>query len=664
MLNTNYQLNFGVELESIFVFHEKLLIGQLRIDSGRRPFTKTNGAALDTPTVLGHQASIRKDLSDDVRAELRQGSRHYHLRHPYYTSWGLSTPRKQSASDVRPFIENRSEGMRMARERDHTIVRTYDLEPVRIAREVLLSDGAYDMWRASEHPSSSTGLQITVRSGESQYKPVLEFRDWHVTSDYSLSGLERDELAAYLEEYKVCSLRDGVGASPFSNGLSMNYITNLYRPASESASSPSQGDQVSGTDILSALDHYLTTIEQDLTPKQPRPNNTSSSSVIAQDGSVIGKRKAGPITHEPLSKRTRLSASPVLGEKQTGLPDVNAWDSFGVELVSSVLKPVAEDFETIARFCNLLKGERCHDHGATINDTCGLHVHLKPMGYGNEFDLNTVKHLAYLIAVYEKEIDTLHPFHRRTDAPHGATLYDFKSNTQKLRYDNFIHADFKLVQELISEKESLDELVWLMGEDKGYVVNFSNLLRNDAATDGPRTIEFRQHEGVLRGEMVEWWVKFCVGLLQLANHAATQVNTDGTPIGDFHKQCEIYPFSESNDCISVWDLFDLMDFPNEGRRYFQRRAAYFTHYKRNGHPTPEPDSPDYGYRGPQRYQTPDRPSYSDLTTLSYGDSGNSKTSSLARQIVARVNQHLDNIQSSYSPDDLVTISAHHSTVGS
>ncbi|MCJ1315412.1 mucin 5B, oligomeric mucus gel-forming [Xylographa vitiligo] len=663
MFHSNYQLSFGVELEFMFVFHEKLLIGQLRIDSGKRPFTKKDGAPLDTPTLLRHQASIQKDLPDEVREELRQGAQHYRFHHPHYPSWGLSTPRSQSAKDKRPFEKNRIEGMRMTRADDGTMIRTYDLEPIRMAREVLLSNGAYDMWRGSEHLSSITGLRIGTRSGAGQHKPVLEFKHWHVTSDYSLSGFDQDELAAYLEKYKVCNSRDGSGASPFSNGLATNSITHLYRPASDSSSSQSQDDLVSDADILSALDDYLTTVEPNLTAYQPEPSNAPTWSVNAQVGRVLGKRKPGPITNQPLSKRTRLSASPQLGQKQTGLPDVNDWDTYGVELVSSVLRPLPEDFETITRFCNLLKGEPCHDHGATINDTCGFHIHLKPDGDNNDFDLNTVQHLAYIIAIYEREIDTLHPFHRRTYAPYGATNYDFRSNTQKLQdYDGFLFEQFIKIQQLIGGTQNVLELQRLMGKGKGYVVNFSNLLRHDPATDGPRTIEFRQHEGVLRGEMVEWWVRFCIGLVQLAHHAATQLDAAGNPIVDFHQQCQIYPFQESNDQLSVWDLFDLVDFPEEGRRYFQRRAAYFADNPQNRDPTASVHSSYHGYKGPQRYRTPDPPSHSNLTSLSPSSSGNSKATSLVRQTITRVAQYRQNMQPRQVPD-LAAIVARHSAAG-
>ena len=299
------------------------------------------------------------------------------------------------------------------------------------------------------------------------------------------------------------------------------------------------------------------------------------------------------------------------------------------------------------RYADSFKSEHWHDHGATINDTCGLHVHLKPNGDDNDFDLNTVQHLAYIVATYEREIDKLHPFHRRTCAPRGASDNDLQPNTEKFRDDDgILFDDFKEYQTLITETRNMHDLQRLMGRGKGYVVNFSNLLRRRPATDGPRTIEFRQHEGVLRGEMVEWWVKFCIGLLQLANHAATQMDVDRNPIRDFHQQCKIYPFQEPDEQLSVWDLFDLMDFPKEGRRYFQRRAAYFAGYPRNRNLTASPHSSDYGYMAPRRYRTPDPPSQSDLSSPSPRGSGDPGASGLVGQIITSVNQYLQNTQPS------------------
>ena len=344
MLNSDYNLTFGVELELIFIFHEKLLVAQLRIEDGKRPYTKRSGKLLDGRSLLKYQATIRKDLTEAARVGLRQGPPYYADDHPIYSSWALTTKRGESARRRRPFKENCIEGMRLFRAEDDTLIRTYDLEPARLAKEVLLSNGAYDMWVPPRYPSQSTGLHIGIRSGEACHKPVTGFRNWHITNDFSLSGLERDELAAYLERYKVCSGRDGSGTSPFSNGLNLNFINNVYRPASDSGSARSGGsftadlnnllnqyrtnhtspnEQGLKGDVLSALDDYLNMAGQYLAVQQQGDNGSKTSSIVGQDGSVLGKRKPGPLTDEQLSKRTRLSGSPELSKKQTGLPDVN-----------------------------------------------------------------------------------------------------------------------------------------------------------------------------------------------------------------------------------------------------------------------------------------------------------------------------------------------------
>ena len=109
-----------------------------------------------------------------------------------------------------------------------------------------------------------------------------------------------------------------------------------------------------------------------------------------------------------------------------------------------------------------------------------------------------------MITIYETEVDKLHPFHRRTITPHAATNYDFKSNSQNFQdHDGSLPEKFINIQNRISKIQGMHNLQRLMGRGKGYVVNFSNLTRGDPSTDGPRTIEFRQHEGVMRGEMVE-----------------------------------------------------------------------------------------------------------------------------------------------------------------
>ena len=258
-------------------------------------------------------------------------------------------------------------------------------------------------------------------------------------------------------------------------------------------------------------------------------------------------------------------------------------DSYGIELVSPVLDVGQPAIDEINELCNMLKGQPCHDHGATINTTCGLHIHLKPRNA--DFDLPTLKHLAYVLVMYEVHIETLHPRYRRTNDGTSRPNFDHLSNIDRLIFEmDWDRRSLREIRQLIANIGDFRALEATIGHGKGSIVNFSNLLRL-GDEDGPRTLEFRQHEGVLRGEMVGWWMFFCAGLLHLAKHMAHNgMAPNGAAITDFEAQCQAYPFQEwdgeegntdirSN--MSVWDLFDLMDFPLDGRVYFQRRAAYF-----------------------------------------------------------------------------------------
>ena len=269
-------------------------------------------------------------------------------------------------------------------------------------------------------------------------------------------------------------------------------------------------------------------------------------------------------------------------------------DSYGIELVSPVLDQGTPALNDIRKFCSLLKGQPCHDHGATINTTCGLHIHLKPRK--TDFELPTLKHLAYILVMYEAQIETLHPRYRRTN--NGHNTFDRQTNIDDLIFRGENRRSLPEIRELIHIIGDTQALAAIMGRGKGRIVNFSNLLRV-RDENGPRTLEFRQHEGVLKAEMVVYWVCFCVGLLRLATDMAHKdVTATGAATTGFEAQCRIYPFQEwdgedntdirSN--ISVCDLFDLMNLPQDVRSYFQRRAAYFAPEYDGRRPIPAPAS--------------------------------------------------------------------------
>ncbi|MCJ1477022.1 hypothetical protein MMC13_005693 [Lambiella insularis] len=582
MINPDYALTFGVELELILVFHESLLIAQLRIDNGLPPLART-GKFIEGDRLRNWQGCLRKELSDANRKTLRQGAPHYGLTNPHYLGWGLTKlKRDRTSRPLDDVTDNRSEGARCCDNEDGEWVRTYDEEPLYIAKEALESGGTQDYWLVDGHfrDRDPRSRRFDIHDGELSSKPVTQFRNWHLTNDFSLSGLKRKELHNYLRQYKVSRYRDGSPETLFSIGMRNKTLSStLATPGAPIMNEPNSSIERDIDEMIDEARGRKTTARS---LARPDLFNTLEQNLESRRQPSAAELHHGNDSHmNSVSKsRKRKREWVYRGQIEEGFPNVNEWDTHGIELVSSVLEPTPTDFQTITDICDLIKGHPGQHHGATTNDTCGLHVHLKPKR--GDFDLPSLKHLAYIIVMYEQQIDTLQPFHRRTFMPmHGSGgTYDFCSN-----YSNFINpitsADRSLadIRGMISAVEDVEALDTLMGPGKRFVVNFGNLRRADPESQhGPRTLEFRQHEGALRGVMVAAWVQFCAALLRLANHAATQlVDLELNTVDDFEAQCQIYPFEEWNDDMNVWDLFDLMGVgcADDLRTYFQRRSAYF-----------------------------------------------------------------------------------------
>lgn len=82
---------------------------------------------------------------------------------------------------------------------------------------------------------------------------------------------------------------------------------------------------------------------------------------------------------------------------------------------------------------------------------------------------------------------------------------------------------------------------------------------------------------------MKWWVLFCVGLVRLAGAMAARYGVGASrgqqqqqPGGDDDGyKGEGYRFRWGHDCISVFDLLEMMEIGEEGTEYFRRRAALF-----------------------------------------------------------------------------------------
>lgn len=119
---------------------------------------------------------------------------------------------------------------------------------------------------------------------------------------------------------------------------------------------------------------------------------------------------------------------------------------------------------------------------------------------------------------------------------------------------------------------TLEGLVALMGGIEGLFVNWAGLLRPEAK--GPATLVFRQHEGSLYGDSVKWWVLFVTGLVGLAHRLAGEVAVDAGS-GEEGAGVKRFAFEEWHDNMSFVDLFEMMGFPSEGRRFLGSRVAFY-----------------------------------------------------------------------------------------
>ncbi|KAI9876784.1 MAG: hypothetical protein M1830_005710 [Pleopsidium flavum] len=276
-----------------------------------------------------------------------------------------------------------------------------------------------------------------------------------------------------------------------------------------------------------------------------------------------------------------------LRDRIADIKAANDWDSYGIELVSRVLPISDESFTEINTLLAAINGTPTSHHGAFPSRHCGMHVHV---GHPTQrFPLPTLQHLAYLLITYETQISAMHPSHRREGSE--AANVDIASNR-----DNFLLDPARIVKKLVFDPvtrtvsrknrwvtmQSLTEiravifakdmtlarLVNLMGGSKGHMVNFSYLLRKPGW--GPATLEFRQHEGCLYGPSVKWWVLFVTGLVRLADHLAN-INAIHTTTG---AGLVGYAFNEWHENMSFVDLFEMMDFPREGREYLGAQVAF------------------------------------------------------------------------------------------
>lgn len=143
MINEDFQITFGVELELVFTFHEDLLRAYLNS--------------------IHDNSHIVKDFSEEDRATMAKQLDVGWYDRPRYMGWGLTGQ-----------IQHPLVGWNSSR-----LLRTYGDEPMQIAREVLRKK-LYD---------------VGVHFDQAKQK---DFSRWHLTYDSSLVGVDKATLQAQL----------------------------------------------------------------------------------------------------------------------------------------------------------------------------------------------------------------------------------------------------------------------------------------------------------------------------------------------------------------------------------------------------------------------------------------------------------------------------------
>lgn len=135
------------------------------------------------------------------------------------------------------------------------------------------------------------------------------------------------------------------------------------------------------------------------------------------------------------------------------------------------------------------------------NQSCGLHVHVGNRELG--FPLGTLRKFAHLTLVFEKQLASLHPYHRVNNihcrAPssnfHGRDIIKNLTKITKTKHTK------SLVERMSSNRD---------GARRGFAYNMINLLG-----EGPKvTIEFRQHEATLDVYAIFCWTSLACTLVE------------------------------------------------------------------------------------------------------------------------------------------------------
>ncbi|MCJ1230332.1 hypothetical protein MMC12_007005 [Toensbergia leucococca] len=229
-------------------------------------------------------------------------------------------------------------------------------------------------------------------------------------------------------------------------------------------------------------------------------------------------------------------SEPVEDDAKAGKP----YTYTGIELKTPVLPLSQASLILVQRVVRIVTT----NFRTSVNRSCGLHVHVGNGPHG--FTTTTVKNLATLTTLFERQFNSLHPMHRvgNTFCKSPRRLFDQTPPWQiamELQSLNTIEA---IVDRYCMSSGILDH-------QNAY--NFNNLLYTSL-----KTIEFRQHEATLDPAAITTWVELACGITASSHLAG--------PAG-FSDLCAAFLDEPS---FSVVQLLRCVGLPGVGEWYGKR----------------------------------------------------------------------------------------------
>lgn len=172
---------------------------------------------------------------------------------------------------------------------------------------------------------------------------------------------------------------------------------------------------------------------------------------------------------------------------------------YGAEFVSPILSG-PEDLEKVAKFARALVA-----FGATVNDSCGFHVHVGGFRRGMDFFKNITK----LYARYETAIDGVMAVSRRG----GRSTY--ARSMARVLSDRYARA--------VDAAGNLDQLIEASTGMSRYDYARRFFKLNLAAFEKHNTVEFRQHQGTVDAAKATTWIKTCLRMVAAAEQGKTGI---------------------------------------------------------------------------------------------------------------------------------------------